>query len=110
MRISDWSSDVCSSDLAFMVVGDHAAGAARDAAEIVRQSTDHKVADQEEVGGARTDLGRAYVVCIGGELAVADPSTTLLRQAGQGASASGLPRTTLRHSCHRTARHPARSS
>src|SRR3546814_6851544 len=83
MRISDWSSDVCSSDLrfpqcrcrqanirvpcegagdAFMVVGDHAACAARDAAEIVRQSTDHQVADQEEVGGARTDLGRAYEI------------------------------------------------
>src|SRR3546814_11853867 len=88
-----------------MVVGDHAAGAARDAAEIVRQSTDHQVADQEEVGGARTDLGRAYVVCIGGELDVADHSTPLLRQAGPVHDAHGLSVQLFRHAAHRPDRH-----
>src|SRR3546814_10354472 len=93
-----------------MVVGDHAAGAARDTAEIVRQSTDHQVADQEEVGGARTDLGRAYVVCIGGELDVADHRTPLLRQAGHVHDAHGLSVQMCRHADDRADRHDAGSA
>src|SRR3546814_7137287 len=50
MRISDWSSDVCSSDLCMQHVGT-AVGPARLALEFGRDERDDEIEDREVVGG-----------------------------------------------------------
>src|SRR3546814_12430085 len=55
MRISDWSSDVCSSDLAEVAQGEHE----QDEADAIAEETDHACADQHPgFGEMRTEQDR----------------------------------------------------
>src|SRR3546814_13050317 len=68
MRISDWSSDVCSSDLAEVAQGEHE----QDEADAIAEETDHACAAQHPgFGEMRTEQDRKPEVAATGHPALA---------------------------------------
>src|SRR3546814_18135767 len=57
MRISDWSSDVCSSDLHEEQLGESGGPRQRHPGRVAARRTDHRQAALEDSGGQREDEG-----------------------------------------------------